>query len=217
MKRLNLEKLDNLLYFSTASAMTVFSEEKKKTIETNLYRWAKNGTIIGLKRGLYITKAAYTRYGTDNEFRIFLGCIMKYPSYLTAEAVLRDYDMLTEATFGYTYATTKHRSEIINKIGTFIYKEIKPELFTGYEIKYYLGGTYYMATKAKALFDYLYFRADIIPYDKPGIDLVEDLRLNLDTMRRKDYRELRSYIRLTKRTKVKKIINNIITNAPNNS
>lgn len=209
MRLSKLKKTENLLYFNAKILLNLYPEENYNNVTKNIDRWEKNGEIIRLRRNLYITNDAYNRYKNNSEYLEFLACLIKYPSYLTAEYIMRKYDMLTEATYGYNLATTKTRSTITNKIGTFVYKKIKKELFTGYEVRSFLSGEYYVATKAKALFDYLYFRSRLIPDSLSKMNLVEDLRLNLEEMSNTDFDELLDYAITSKSKKMLKIVENI--------
>lgn len=117
------------------------------------------------------------------------------------------YDVITEATYGFTLVTIKRRSIIKNEFGSFIYSEISEELFTGYRIFNFLNYQYYEATKAKALFDWLYYRIDSVAYIRDGVNVVNDLRLNLDSFTKGDFREMKDYAKLSRR---KDVILNII-------
>ena len=59
------------------------------------------------------------------------------------------------------------------------------------------------ATLAKAMFDFLYFRKNILSSDEQ----IDELRLNLDSFARKDIRELEKYVNLEKSKKMREIFN----------
>ena len=79
----------------------------------------------------------------------------------------------------------------------------------------FLNYTYYIATKEKALFDYIYFSIDTLPEDLENINLVEELRLNMKSFKKKELVELQRYAKISKNKKVIKIIENIVQNASN--
>ena len=79
----------------------------------------------------------------------------------------------------------------------------------------FLNYTYYIATKEKALFDYIYFSIDTLPEDLENINLVEELRLNMKSFKKKEFTELQRYAKISKNKKVIKIIENIVKNASN--
>lgn len=217
MKYNDLKQLNALLYFSTNTLHFFFKNESMDTIRKRLSQMEKSGKIIRLKKNMYITKETYNDYKAYPEYIAILACVMKTPSYLTGSYVLRRFDVISEATYGYTLATTKTRSVVNNMLGIFNYSEVKYELFTGYNQYQFLNYNYYMATKAKALFDWIYFRLKIIPQISSRINLIEDLRLNLEGFSQNDFDEMLEYARLSGHSKrLTSIINNLNTNAHNN-
>ena len=178
-----------------------------------IVRWVKSGDLIRLKRGIYTTKAVFERYRERPEFAEFIASVIKYPSYVSADYVLRANDVLTEATYGITSVALKSANTYKNKLGTFIYREIKPELFVGYERKFFLEYDYWYAKKPKALFDYLYYRSSILGTNFRGRNLVEELRLRIDFLDDLGSAELTMYVAMAKNKKLKTIVKNIIRNA----
>lgn len=216
MKELDLHKIETLPFFSKEQIRTLFSDADEKAIDQNIYRWLQKGTLISLKRGLYVTRTFFDKNRTSISFAEFISTILKKPSYLSLEYVLRKYEILTEATFGLTSITLKPGSIIENDLGTFTYRNIKRELFTGYVSEYFLDNELLIASKAKALFDYIYFKSGTLSENAfENRNLVDDLRLNLDTFDSDTIAELRSYCELDVSAKVKSIISNIADNAPN--
>jgi hypothetical protein len=167
-----------------------------------------------LKKGLYITAENYNRYRNDPMLTIFLANTLSYPSYVTAETILRNNDVLSESTYGITSFSLKPPKTYINKIDTFRYNKIKNSLYSGYLTGYFLDKKVYYASKAKALFDYIYIRSSTIPGKLKGIDLVEELRLNLESFTKEDFEEFSGYRSLVPNTKFNRMIINIIKNAP---
>ena len=62
------------------------------------------------------------------------------------------------------------------------------------------------STKAKALFDYLYLRKNVLP----NKEAVIELRLNVENLTRSDIKEIRKYIALEGSKKLKKIFNYLL-------
>ncbi|MFH1896084.1 MAG: hypothetical protein ABH814_01225 [bacterium] len=211
----DLNKIKNLIFFTRGQLETLFPKDSGNNIAVNVYRWAKRGEIFSLKNGFYITCEKYKRYGNDPAFLEFVSSALMRPSYLSLDYVLRKYDILAEATYGITAVTLKTGKTYSNKLGTFEYRKIKKSLFTGYQPAYFESNEYYIASKAKALFDWFYYRA---PAMAPGLenrDLVEDLRLNLEGFNSRDWKEFKGYCNLAGDRKLSQIAENIIKNAPN--
>jgi predicted transcriptional regulator of viral defense system len=211
MKNKSLDKIEGLKYFDTNSILVYSDVKKKAHLNSRMYEMNKSGKIMRLKKGIYTSDS---KVGNDENNLRVIATSLKKPSYLSLEYVLRMYNVLTEATYGYTLVTTKFRSTIQNDLGSFRYYQIKPTLFTGYEIVEFENSEYYIASKAKALFDWLYYRKNNIPKDNL-INLVEDLRLNLHAYTKKDFKELLGYTKLIKSKRLFNIISNIINNAHN--
>ena len=84
-----------------------------------------------------------------------------------------------------------------------IYHKIKDKLFIGFKTEKIDNFFILKATKAKALFDFLYLRKNLIT-DKTYI---KELRLNLENFNKKDKLELNKYIEIEGSKKMKNIYN----------
>ena len=216
MKLKELNKIEKLIYFNKEQLKTIFPNSSENSLKRNLYRWNKENKILSLKGGLYMTKNTFERFGGDIPFREYIASVIKNPSYLSLDYVLRKYEVLTEATYGFTSVTLKTGDTFTNSLGTFSYRKLKKELFIGYFSSYFADNEYFIATKAKALFDWFYYKMPLLPGDLDKIDLVEEFRLNLDSFTKEDWQEFESYANLAKSSKLKNAVKNIVNNAPNN-
>lgn len=214
MKKNTLEKLNSTI-FVTKDMFRDISNDNDDTISKNLLRWNESGYIINMKNGLYITKNTYLRDSKLDGFAELIANKLRTPSYVSLEYALSKYGVLTESVYVITSVTLKTKRNFENITGKYIYKSIKKSLFTGYKIEKFLTNEYYIATKEKALFDYLYFKKNTLPNDLENINLVEELRLNLNGFWKKDFRELNKYAKLSKNKKIINIINNITYYASN--
>lgn len=214
MKYKDLENANNFIYINTDVLTGLFPDDSRENITKRLYYLVNTNKVIRLKRDFYILTSQYNKYKNYPEYLETIACLLKFPAYLSMEYVLRKYEILSEATYGFTLVTTKPKSIIVNDMGKFKFNQIDQKLFRGYEEKSFLDYKYYEATKAKALFDWLYYRVYLIKSN----NVVEDLRLSMDTFTSKDYLELKSYLDYSGKSKKrhKLIIENIIKNAPNN-
>ncbi len=199
--------LKNLAYFSIGDAMPV---EKNKTYLTIIFsRYAKSGKIIRLKKGLYTTQEyvdEIQKKGIYPYYLEFLSNILYPSAYLSLEYVLSQYNMITEFTTNFTSVSINKTKVFSNKLGKFFYHKIKKELFSGFEIYKEGNFTILKATKPKALFDFLYFRKNIL-LDENSI---EELRLNLVNLTKKDIKELEEYIHIENSRKMKVVFNHIL-------
>ncbi|MBU0505603.1 MAG: hypothetical protein ABII18_05980 [bacterium] len=197
----NIENLKSFSYFDL-NTLSQIVEISKNSLYSNINRWLKQDIIIQLKKGLYVTKSFFDLEFDKDNYLAFIANKLREPSYLSTEYVLQNYNILTEAVYGITSITLKTPRNYSNKLGYYIYRNVKTDLFYGYNIvqkgKYKIK----IATKAKALFDYLYLKT----YRTPVInnELIESFRLNLDEFSNKDFKEFSIYCQ---RTNIKKYLN----------
>ena len=193
---------EKLPYFTIESLKSM--EKDKNYLKIFLSRYSKKGKIIRLKRGLYVSKdfidEAHTR-GIFSSYLEFLANIIYFPSYFSLEYILYKHNILTEVPVNFTLITANKTAKFTNKVGNFFYHKIKARLFTGFKILEKDGFFTYEATKAKALFDSLYLRKNLL-VDKRN---VEELRLNVENLNKKDKEELEKYVELESSKKMKGI------------
>ncbi|MBD3238252.1 MAG: hypothetical protein GF332_01250 [Candidatus Moranbacteria bacterium] len=214
MKLINLAKLDNLIYFNINTLLALNKTASKKSLELSIYHWLKNGELISLKKGFYITKKNYLKYYQNPKYSEFLAGIIKYPSYLSLDYVLSKYNILTQGTYGITSISLKTGSIVKNKINTFVYRNIKKSMYWGFNKKYFLNYEFFEASKEKALLDYLYYKKRKLGVNFNKRNLVLDFRLNLENFTKKDFDKLNFMAHKTNSPKLLKIIKNITKNAP---
>ncbi|PIR42266.1 hypothetical protein CO058_03215 [candidate division WWE3 bacterium CG_4_9_14_0_2_um_filter_35_11] len=189
-----LKQLENISYFDTETVAQLTGLEGN-TLYKNISRWVSQGWIIRLKKGVYTTKAFYSKQSTENYLE-FVSNKLRYPSYLSLEYVLNKYQVLTESVFIYTSITQKSTRSYVNDLGTFSYRNVNKSLFTGYSVIRQGNFEIAIATKPKALFDFLYLKL----YRNSGItkSMIDDLRLNLDEFTKKEIKEFSDYCKSTK-------------------
>lgn len=206
---MKLEKLQNktakLLIFDKNSLRLL--EKDDNNLSANLKYWLKSGDLIALKKGLYIFRDKYDKESSKNEYLEYLANKLLSPSYLSLEYVLDKYSLLSESARTLTSISNKAAREFSNSLGVWRYYSLPPKLFSGYKIKYFKGQPIFEASKAKALFDFLYLR--FRRGNEPSEKSFSNLRLNLENLAKKEKAELFSYFKLIpgKRfQKLKKII-----------
>lgn len=144
----------------TNSGLAVFSTQDFRRLtnlpETEVKYYLRRLTelqvLVNLKKGLYALKS---QLPGDEE----LAARLYRPSYLSFEYALNKYNILPEAPYAVTSATTKPTREFIVENKVFTYATIKRSVFCGYVPQKIDGGIFYVAEPEKALLDYLYFVA----------------------------------------------------------
>ncbi len=197
----NLEmKLQEILTdkpYLTKKELRILLDKKGKNLDKKILSLLKKKELVLLKKGLYVSKFYLLK--KPDFYEEYLANILYYPSYLSLEYVLSQRGVIPEAVYVYTSVSTRKTRNFQNEIGEFSYRKIKKELFTGYELKEFTGELkIYIATKAKALFDYLYLKP-FYSYRKS----FEDLRLNLGVLTEQDIKEFYNYVKLSKSKKMK--------------
>jgi predicted transcriptional regulator of viral defense system len=190
-----LGKISNLSYFDTNTLSLIYPELSRNSLYANIKRWIKQGYLIQIKKGMYVTKEYVLNVQDKSSYKEFLANKIKYPSYLSTEYVLQKYSILSDAIYAYTSVTLKSKNTYNNKFGRYMYRSVTRKLFTGYEIKDRGEYSIHEATKAKALFDYLYLKLYRIKNITKEVLL--NLRLNLEEVDESDMKELKDYCKLT--------------------
>ena len=201
--------IENLPYLSK-TALANYLDKNTNTLRNSISYWVKNKSLIRLKRGFYVFRNFLEKRDNLLYYSRFLATKMIEPSYLSKEFVLQDYQMLTDVVYGYSVITSKKTNSITNEFGAFDYRSIKKDLFTGFSVKSYGVMEWYIASKAKALFDYIYFNQN--KFSEITESELLGLRLNLDVMQKSDWREYEKYLSKSplKMTAIYKIMKNYV-------
>ncbi len=211
MKNTILSTLDSLPYFTIEAVRQLMGDENAAagTIQTALYRWMKAGQIIQLKKGVYMTRRFFELHRADADFAPAVSAVLIPQSYLSLEYILQRSAILSEITYPVSAITLKQTRVFENKLGTFTYRNIKENLYTGFTISDYMGIPFAQATAAKALFDYLYLRPWKNSRRSPNYELAEDLRLNLEDFSENDQGEFAAFVEMSKSSKMERILKNL--------
>lgn len=179
--------------------------EKDKLYLTVLFsRYVKTRKLLRVKKGLYVASEYIETLEKENRissYTEFLSNILYQPSYLSLEYVLYEHNILTEIPVHFTLVTQRKTASFTNHFGSFIYHKVKEPLFTGFTIRRENEFFIKKATKAKALFDYLYLRKNIVN----NLEAFRELRLNSINIYANDLKEFNQYAALEGSKKMKEI------------
>ena len=194
MRHIILSPFENLPYFTIAGFRQIAGNEVADDAHARvaLYRWVKAGHLIALKKGIYMHHRFYERHRQEAAFSPMVSAILLPQSYLSLEYVLQLHNILTEVTYPVTAITMKNTRTITNLLGVFSYRHVQASLYQGFSVVEAFGVPYAIASKAKALFDYLYLRP--LPGALSHDNLAEDLRLNLEDFTFEEQEEFGGYI-----------------------
>jgi hypothetical protein len=211
MKTKILSFLDSQPYFTIEGAKQLLGDESTAsgTIQTALYRWMKSGTVIQLKKGVYMTRRFYELHRAEADFSLAVSAILIPQSYVSLEFILQRNAVLTEVTYPISAITLKNTKVIENSMGTFTYHHVKENLYRGFIISDAFGIPFAQASVAKALFDFLYLRPWTGNTPTSSYNLAEELRLNLDDFSMADQNEFAEYVEMSHIKKMEKIMENL--------
>jgi predicted transcriptional regulator of viral defense system len=136
----------------------------------NLGRWVRQGYLVRLRQGYY----AFPEYRESTDFAFYFANIIYKPSYISLHTALSFYGIIPEAVPQITSVTALKTITFSNDFGEYSYKNIKPDMMFGYDLKEMEGGRRIMfATPEKALIDLIY----LYPFYNTEPEL-EELRLD---------------------------------------
>jgi len=213
MKTDSLHPFENIPYFTIDGFKQAAGIESAHSARVQLHRWAQSGHILSLKRGVYMTRRFFDQHRRDGEFSAAISAIILPQSYVSLEYILQQHSLLTEVTYPVTCVTTRNTRAITNPLGTFSYRNIRADLYSGFAIKDYLGLRYATASLAKALFDFLYLRPIPPAYRSVRFNLPEELRLNLYEVDDASQMEFTSWVETSRSQKMHAILKNFRSSA----
>jgi predicted transcriptional regulator of viral defense system len=195
-----LEQLKTLPHFSKDSLYQLGKQLglADATVDTYISRFLKHKEILQLKKGLYISADFFGKNKSDISYSFYLANIIRPPSYVSLWSALQFYNLTTEAIYGITSVTPKVTRNYRTKASNFAYQSIKKGLFSGFSlVQGARGFEFFIASPAKALFDLLYFRTRQFRgvRFKDVKTLVEELRIDIDEMDRKERSRFNAMIR----------------------
>ena len=168
-------------------------------------RWLKKGYIKKLRKGLYVLREEDRKV---NPSRMFIGCELYKPSYISLEYALGYYGLIPERVNDVTCVTAKKTNQFENFFGKFVYQHIKKDCFTGFvENKDESNLPFFIAKPEKAVVDFIYLNLGKLKAEDP-VQLIESYRLqNLESLNPK---LLSGFAALFTTKKLVGIINNLI-------
>jgi predicted transcriptional regulator of viral defense system len=199
--------------FSKAKKLPYFSLDDLASMETDktylkilFSRYAKTGKVIRIKKNLYVSEEYLNNIKIEGRYSFYLELLANLihsPSYLSLEYVLYKHSLLTEMPVNFTSITKKKTASFSNKLGSFFYRRIKENLFSGFNVIEEGNFTVFEASKAKALFDFLYLRKESLI----NKNAFQELRINKENLTKKDLKEVEGYLKIENAKRMREIFN----------
>ena len=138
-------------------------QKKDDVLDYWIKKLVVDKTLIPLKKGLYISKYYYDIVCAQDslekeKYLLYLANVIRFPSYISLEYILSKNSFIPETSFAITSITVKSTRNYTTDIGKFYYKNIKQDLFYGYNTTPFKDKQIWEASLAKALFDFLYIK-----------------------------------------------------------
>ena len=168
-------------------------------------RWLKKGYIKKLRKGLYVLREEDRKV---NPSRMFIGCELYKPSYISLEYALGYYGLIPERVTDITCVTAKKTNQFDNFFGKFVYQHVKKYCFTGFvENKDESNLPFFIAKPEKAVIDFIYLNLGKLKAEDPA-QLIESYRFqNLGNL---DKELLKHFSSLFKTKKLAAIVNGLV-------
>lgn len=188
--------------YVTRSNLQIILGKNRRTLDYRISALIRRRVLERLKSGFYLNLAYFNKSQSQQQLLEYVGGIMVYPSYVSLEYVLAKKGFLAESVYAVTYITTKKTRRIVTSRGNFVYRNIKSDLFFGFDSQIIDDTEYFVASLAKALFDFLY----LTPWKtKPQMgNILQESRFNWKVFSQKDKREFQQIVA---QTKIKKMDN----------
>ena len=156
---------------------TIFSIHDIRILEPHFHRrrlseWQKKGYIRKIIKGWYF----FSDLEINENILFEVANRIYTPSYISSEMALSYHGLIPEITYEVTSVSTRRTYAFGTPIGKFTYRDLKPDLFFGYEIVSYNNKTFKIATIEKAVLDYFYLN----PHLKSREDFTS-FRFNAET------------------------------------
>lgn len=192
-------ELESLPYFNKKTAEFLIGK-KGRNLDKKISQLKKKDYLRNLKKGLYVTTHFIDQVDKAS-FVEYIANILRYPSYLSLEYVLAKEGIIPEGVNVITSVTLKSPRVFTNFLGTFLYRNIKPSLFFGFKEKLFADKKIFVASKAKALFDFLYLKK----MANLKQEILKDLRLNWEVFGPSDWQDFKKFVFTSGSFKMKKI------------
>jgi predicted transcriptional regulator of viral defense system len=166
------EKLKELPIFSLSDIRII----APKFHRNQLTEWMQKGYIKKIKKGFYF----FSDCNVDDFFLNFAANKIYAPSYISMELALARYGFIPESVYGITSVSTRKTQTITSEISTFIYRNIKPSLWFGYQLEKNNFITCKIASPEKALLDFFYFNKTLQDFSA-----IEEMRFNIQEIQLK--------------------------------
>lgn len=207
------------IFVTKRGLMTQF-RLSSEAAQGRIKRAVRAGSLLPLKKGLYLNANAYAYvYAYESEragLAELIASKLNSDSYISLEYILRKYGVLPSQTsessqisqpsqlpqsipsqsLSITSVTTRQTPDFSNFAGNFVYKNIKSACYFGFEEVKFRDQVYRVATKAKALFDYLYLKSEFGSRNEKYLyrQLFHESQIQWKNFSEEDFKKFEQYV-----------------------
>lgn len=169
----------------------------RDALDGRIHRALQRKEILQLKNGLYIKATDYIQEPDKEKLTEFIASEICQHSYISLAYVLQKHRMLPSIPSApITSVTTRTTRTIKNFAGNYTYSNIKPLLYNNSKKASFHTYTYPIASKAKALFDYLYLDSSLDRRNGKHLQhqLFQESSLQWENFSEEDFKEFDHYV-----------------------
>ena len=174
-----------------------------------IYEWSQKGYIIPLIKGYYL----FREFLETESLGLLISNKINEPSYLSMEYVLSIEGVIPESVYSFTAVSTNKTSVYDTLLGAFSYRNIKHDLFLGYnlvKIEINLSGKVLerfvkIASLEKAFFDFLYLNKL-----KMSDDEIDNYRFDTEILNKMNKNRLFGYAALSGKKPINQMLEKIL-------
>ncbi len=144
-----LTKLGSHTFFDLATVVQL-TDQRRETVQVQLYRWCKAGKLLPLRRKMYALPEPYISRPINPAE---LANHLYRPSYLSTHWALGYYGLIPERVVAYTSISSRVPRSFENAFGRFTYRHVKLSAFFGYRVIQIDQRKILIADPEKALLD----------------------------------------------------------------
>jgi len=183
----------------------LYSLSDYKKPRDKITQWLKNGTIIRIKKGLYVFGPLFQQGPISLEI---LSSLLVQPSYVSKEYALQHYGLMAERVETVTCMTTRKTKVFHTPLGTFDFQSINRNKFSlGVFAQETSNGGFLLATKEKALADWISSYPMIQDKDTLEFFLYEESRIEKSSLLPLDSALLKEISKIYKNPNVNLLLN----------
>lgn len=187
--------------------LTTSPKNSSSALNSRIQRQLKSTKLLQLKNGLYTTSSSYFNEPEKAKFVEFIASQLYSPSYLSLEYILQKHHLLF-SDGSITSITIKTNRTFTNFLGIYKYLNIQAPFYFGLEETSFHDQKYYIATKAKALFDFLYLKPNLNHRNAKKLkeQLFEKLAIQWTNFNEEDFQQFDQYVWKSNSRKMMKIL-----------